>query len=318
MTGNHVEPRSPAASVGGQATNPTGSLGERRAVRVDSDGMRVAVDFIGSATSELFGIRSLPAGEPIAAAVLCAPFGIEHVRNYRNQMQLAYRLARAGVSVQRFDYRGSGNSPGEPEAMTFDSMVQDAHLAAERLSASVTGPLAFIGIRLGGLVAAATAERYPGAPVALWEPVVDGSAYFRQLRPWATAEQATLGGSNHGSEDVDEAAVAPVDVFGYPLFPALEQSLERRSISSLGADHDVLLAQIGRRSELRDEYIGLKQRWDESSVALTIHIVQERTRWWIPGASVEEGEAIMLGHEPLIDYTVAWLVERVRSGSPGA
>jgi len=291
-------------------------MDQRRATRLDEDGMKVVVEFTNEVLPELFGIRTDPADEPVGAALLCSPFGIEHVRNYRNQKQLAYRLARAGVAVQRFDYLGSGNSPGSPESLTFDSMLEDTLRMAELVSDGIAGPLAFIGIRLGGLVAAAAAERYPGAPVALWEPIVDGSSYFRQLQPWASSEPSPSGTASQrdGTSPDSEAAV---DVFGYPLLPALVESAEGRVISPLAADHEVLLAQIGRRDSLRGEYDQLVQGWRESSVAVTVHVVTERTRWWIPGTTVEVGESIMLGHDPFIDFTAGWLLERIqRRASP--
>ncbi len=44
--------------------------------------------------------------------MLCAPIGSEYTRSHRSLRHLADRFARAGIPAVRFDYHGTGNSPG--------------------------------------------------------------------------------------------------------------------------------------------------------------------------------------------------------------
>ena len=88
----------------------------------------------GKANRRLFGILHPPAvldGER-ANVVLCNAFGQEAIRAQRTMWVLAERLARAGHSVLRFDYYGTGDSMGDDLDGDFDGWADDVGEADRR------------------------------------------------------------------------------------------------------------------------------------------------------------------------------------------
>src|SRR2546430_14798006 len=68
----------------------------------------------GTAGEEIFGwyhVAGGPARRDIAA-VVCSPIGHEYTRSHRTVRHLCDRLARQGIAALRFDYHGTGDSPG--------------------------------------------------------------------------------------------------------------------------------------------------------------------------------------------------------------
>jgi uncharacterized protein len=118
------------------------------------------------------------------AVLLCNPFGEEASRAHRTYRVLATQLERAGYACLRFDYSGTGDSLGEGTAATVDAWVRDIVIAAERLrEAAGVSRVAVVGLRLGAtlaMLASATGELRT-RHLLLWDPVVDGAGYLREL-----------------------------------------------------------------------------------------------------------------------------------------
>lgn len=185
--------------------------------------------YFGPRDQRLFGVyhppsarRSVPAG-----AVLCYPFLQEYFRSHRAFLRLAVLLAGRGWHVLRFDYSGCGDSygdgPRDPEAW-----AQDLQLAAGELrERGGRLSLALIGLRLGASLAASVAARVqPVDQLVLWDPVVDGPNYVREVvdfRHAATLLPASLrkiekvGGDDRG--------------VGLEVAPALLQSISRLDLA---------------------------------------------------------------------------------------
>lgn len=141
----------------------------------------------GPAGRRLFGIFHAPATglAPASAVLLCPPMGQELFRAQRFLRVLSDRLARAGVAVLRFDYHGTGDSPGDDEdgdMAGWQGDVAAAHAELRRRAGAV--PVAWCGARLGATLAAAAAHAVAQGPqhLLMWDPVLDGAAYLRALR----------------------------------------------------------------------------------------------------------------------------------------
>jgi len=115
--------------------------------------------------------------------LLCNPFGEEAARAHRIYRVLATQLERLGYTVLRFDYGGTGDSMGEGEAVSVSSWLGDIGLAAEELRRVGARKLVAVGLRLGGTLAALATTRgdLRLRHLVLWDPVVEGAAYLREL-----------------------------------------------------------------------------------------------------------------------------------------
>jgi hypothetical protein len=144
--------------------------------------------FFGATDRQLFGLfqpaHSASNDDGRCAALLCNPFGQEAVRTHRMYRVLADRLSRAGVDVLRFDYSATGDAPGEDEAGEPQGWALDlASAHAELLRRSQASRVVWIGARLGGTLAINASVSVGREPdrLVLWEPVIDGPGYLREL-----------------------------------------------------------------------------------------------------------------------------------------
>lgn len=141
----------------------------------------------GAETREMLGFFHPPArAVPNTPAVLlCSPFGPEAIRSYRMLRLLADRLANAGCPVLRFDYYGTGDSPGEDEVASLPGWAGDIGVAHRELAArSGKNTVAWIGLRLGASLAALAAQtvRTGLGLLVLWDPVIAGLGFLETYR----------------------------------------------------------------------------------------------------------------------------------------
>ncbi|MDM0105325.1 alpha/beta fold hydrolase [Variovorax sp. J22R24] len=139
----------------------------------------------GPPSRQLFGVFHAPEREGDLAVLICMPLGQEAVRAHRLFRVVSDRLARAGVAVLRFDYHGSGDSPGEDTDADLEGWRRDVCTAHEELRRRAGGRRIFwIGSRLGAALAvtAAKSGRCDPMRLILWDPIVDGARYMEALR----------------------------------------------------------------------------------------------------------------------------------------
>jgi uncharacterized protein len=136
----------------------------------------------------LFAMLHRPAADkPPSSApgfVLSHPFGEEKLWSHRVFVSIARSLAARGHCVLRFDYAGAGDSTGMTPGTDLATHLADlrAAIAALRARRGTDGPIGLLGLRLGATFAALAAEE--GAcdgPLVLWDPILDGDAYFLEI-----------------------------------------------------------------------------------------------------------------------------------------
>jgi len=137
--------------------------------------------FIPCAGEQILGILALPE-TPADIGIVLAVGGPQYrVGSHRQFVLLSRKLAEAGYTVLRFDYRGMGDSSGEQRA--FDDVSVDIAAAADALQAACPPAQRIV---LWGLCDAASAA------LIYWQATRDSRiAGLCLINPWVRSE-ATL------------------------------------------------------------------------------------------------------------------------------
>jgi pimeloyl-ACP methyl ester carboxylesterase len=135
-----------------------------------------------------FGWLSAQNGVATSSAVLILPpIGYEYWSAYRTTRVLAERLARAGHTVLRLDYHGSGDAAGgQSEPGRVEAWRASAALAAQQLRALGCDHLVIVGVRFGATIALLDARAAGADAVVAWEPPRSGRRFAREVRMLAT------------------------------------------------------------------------------------------------------------------------------------
>src|SRR5258706_9601383 len=134
-------------------------------------------------------------------AVICPAMAPEYTRSHRSLRHLADRLASRGVPAVRFDYHGSGDSPGgDLDGERWETWKRNVHewiREARRLSGRRR--VCVVGLRLGATLAAVAAGETPVDLLVLWSPCCSGRPYLRELQAMALGEPGAAGGPMEGA-----------------------------------------------------------------------------------------------------------------------
>jgi pimeloyl-ACP methyl ester carboxylesterase len=281
--------------------------------RVDSEtDVQEATGFFGHYEHKLFGCTYVPAGGTSVGLVICPPLLAESLKSYRREVLLARSLAARGVAVQRFHYRGAGQSQGDPRMITIDRMHEDALAAVDQLiDRSGVSRLAFLGTRWGAVVAAGIARRHREAPLALWDPVVEGNRYVRELLRGRLISDLKHRGEKNTSTSrlLDELkASGSVEILGYGLTHNLVADLASHSLEDeIGIDpRHLLLIQVELGERLRPDYRSLVERLSAVGFPIQTRILSYEQAWWFGGGSWEMEQEPALT-EALLTVTGAWV-----------
>jgi pimeloyl-ACP methyl ester carboxylesterase len=205
-----------------------------------------------------------------AAVLLCNPFGEEAARAHRIYRVLAQQLERLGYAVLRFDYGGTGDSLGEAADVRVDDWVRDVGVAAEELlRASGAKKLVAVGLRLGGTLAALATSRgeLRLRHLVLWDPVVDGAAYLRELASMHRSYMRQEMGSMEWQDRLQvRADGVPTEALGSPISDALAAELAAIDLAAeeLRTEHVTVIRTRDGLGRLRERLEGAPTcRWIE-------------------------------------------------------
>jgi pimeloyl-ACP methyl ester carboxylesterase len=223
----------------------------------------------------------VPAGRPAGGVVVCRPLFLEASENHRAELRLAEALVGRGFAVQRFDYRGCGNSQGDVEKLTLASAEEDCLLAAARLRKRTgTDALGVVGTRWAALVAAGVSRELDARAVAFWEAKPDGRSYVDELA--RTRAFTGLWRDDYHPVEYHRRRLAEghaLDVLGWRVHPGLVNSSRGESVAG----------RLGRGVPARVVY-GRGRRADGERVtaelravgcAVTESVLPERVLWWV-------------------------------------
>lgn len=192
----------------------------------------------GPTGRQLFGLfQEPPIGtERAHSVIICNPLGQEYVRCHRLLRVLADRLARDGFHVLRFDFFGTGDSDGDDSEGDLSHWQEDVLLAhAELAILSGNTTTSWLGLRLGGSIAAAASVRVvmPPSQLVLWDPIVAGAAYIKELEAAHAAGIGLLPQWNRKTmQQVAEVSMQH-EIMGFPISAAIRQQIVGISLSTL-------------------------------------------------------------------------------------
>ena len=152
--------------------------------------------------------RALP-----LAVVLASSWGEEDMAAYDDQRALATALAEGGLGTLRFEWPDTGDSSAETGTTTVgDALAAFDAAARQALALSGHERLAFVGLRLGALLAAhAAAARLDVDALVALMPVPGGGAFVREQPVLAAPSPAPLPGASF------DPAELPVSLGGFAL-----------------------------------------------------------------------------------------------------
>jgi alpha/beta superfamily hydrolase len=115
--------------------------------------------------------------------ILCSPMGYEYTHAHRSLKHLADSFAQQGFVALRFDLHGLGDSPGseldEARVATWlenlESVIAHARLAWPGCKVCLAG------LRFGATLACLTTVKESVDHLLLWEPIIKGRAYVREM-----------------------------------------------------------------------------------------------------------------------------------------
>lgn len=261
--------------------------------------------YFGTSKQALYGAYDPPRvrRQTAEAVVLCAPMGQEYMRAHKALRQLAGQLARNGIHALRFDYFGTGDSAGECERGTVEQWQQDIDAAIDELKdTSGVGRVSLVGLRLGGTLAATVAARRTDIDgLVLWDPIVDGEAYVRQL--------IDLGVQPDGSARRFTSPPGPTDtvsVRGFPLTPAMRTGLSQFALDAITVRARRIFLVVSKE---QDDYQRLDRRL-AGTPGYTTAMIPSASSW--ESAASAGGDLVagaMVLPQQMIQGIVSWFAQ---------
>ena len=299
-------------------------------INIDSE-TKDELSYFGRSGRRLFGCLHTPLNkELLGGVVICSPTLVDFDRNYRREFILAGSLAARGFAVQRFHYRGSGNSEDAPGGATLQSMAEDALTAAQRLT-DFTGVsrLGFVGTRMGAFISATAARRYGSAPLALWEPVIDPSRYFHEamrsrlmrnlkLEALGSRSRSDEGEKPHSSISTLEESLGRtglVDIIGYPLHRSFFHDMQQRSLAEeIDVPRPIQILQVSLDARLRGDYVSLAERLEAGGCEVQRCVIadKEEAWWFVDGRPGDDEHGP--GESKMVEATTEWFLQHLHGG----
>jgi hypothetical protein len=263
------------------------------------------VGFFGD-TPRMMGWTHIPAEDVIGGVVICSSTHAELLKAYHLEVQLARALASRGVAVQRFHYRGDGNSEGRPQDLTLPNMVTAALEAKDLLETRVNvDRVATVGVRLGAFPAITIVES--GQPSILWDPVINTHRFFRDA-----IRSHAISGIKGGAQPERESVIlerleseGSIEVLGYEITSEFYRSVSNHDLTTLTPDGPILLVPFGTA-----EVEPLIEAWQEKSTDVTEFDGTANEAWWLDEqASHDRHERSSI----LIRGSADWIVAQFQS-----
>ncbi len=270
--------------------------------------------FLKSGNYRLFCINYRPEkGHCTDAIILCQPFIEEHLSSLRVLVNFARTLAFHGYHALRFDYMGYGDSEGNFEDTTVESMINDIDSTVKYLKHSYQlKKVGLFGIRFGSTLAALAAEKGTAIDFLIHvAPIVDGNSYIDQCLRSNLATQMTIYRKIVKTRDqlVHELISGGfVNIDGYLLSRELYTQVKNINLVDQikRKDLDVLLLQISKETNraINELYKKLVSLYSSEQHPAAFENIQGDMFW-------TEGRTHIERTENMYSTTIKWLNEKI-------
>jgi pimeloyl-ACP methyl ester carboxylesterase len=215
----------------------------------------------------LYGVLHEPAGTAKnTGMLLCYPGVQEYDITHWAHRKLASQLAREGFPVLRFDYSNTGDSQGDVYDGDPKAWVEDIAAAADELKdATGVRRVSIVGMRLGAALACqAIAQGLKVSALALWEPILDGAAYVKELERLDEAECSRL---QHWPME------PRVELAGFPFSSRVRAAVGAISLRSTPPKAASRVSMFLTASS--DDAQAVRAAWTNDGIAVTVQVVEE-------------------------------------------
>jgi hypothetical protein len=253
---------------------------------------------------------------------MCGPILAQFRAHYRNGTLLARALAARGVAVQRFHYRGMGNSDGEVANLDLLTMQEDAAAAGARLTEQIGSiPIAYLGVNVGAYPAAVASR--PGQMLILDSPPPNGRHYFRN----AVRAHAVYAMQRESKENLTTEALLDqlrggsrdVALLGCRLSLGLYETVVAASLVEEVGDsaRPILMIGLGEAESLRPEGEKMRSELVEKGFPVEVAVRDKIDPfWYVENSAPEDQPEIPATAERITDWAQRQ-ISAVPAGRPG-
>lgn len=239
--------------------------------------MEVQVSF-SSEEEAVFGVLHVPEQTPAPGLIMCHGLTGNKAETHRLFVAAARDFCQHGLTVLRFDFRGSGDSAGEFRDMTVSREIADAGAALDFLASrpeAAAERLGVLGLSLGGCVAACLAGRDDRVrALVLWAAVANAERVHDSLVPeFASQPVLDMQGWGLGRGFLDDLQnINPLKEVGKYSGPSLvvHGSADEAVPPSDGSDYRVALGGRCRLEYIQQaDHVFSSLTWKDKAIELS-------------------------------------------------
>ena len=185
------------------------------------------------------------------AVLVCPPLFGEMIQFHRAFYLLSGKLMEQGIASLRFDWPGTGDSEGDLADYSLPGWQETvAEMARVLMAQTGAKKVCLIGARMGASIAASVSAQIAAADsLILWEPVVDGEQYLRELDSQHNEYLSPFLGTETALSD------GVRDVLGFAIPQALWQEIAAFNFKHVGLDDSIkllIISQMGNSQMYKD------------------------------------------------------------------
>ena len=206
--------------------------------------------------------------------VYCHPLFDERKCAHRFSYQLKNTFLAAGQTLERFDYRGTGEAAGEFKDVSLETLRRD-------ISQQANGDrICLVGLRLGASLALDYCVCNPGAvrKLVLLEPIVNGAQYTDYLYRKQHIKDLMTGKSAGIPRDNGY-----VNIEGYKTNIHFLEQIKNIDLIDMAKENlkenSVLVVQISNHTKIDPEIAGLAKRLEDSAKRINFENVEMPIFW---------------------------------------